>query len=40
MAKVFKPDFYKNLKELDNDLNLNIGNLDPVFQKRYKLLAQ
>lgn len=40
MAKVFKQDFYKNLKELDDDLNFNIGNLNPVFQKRYKLLAQ
>ena len=30
-SKVLKQDFYKNLKELDDNLNLNIGNLNPVF---------
>ena len=39
MAKVFNKDFHKNLKELDDDLSVNIGNLNPAFSKRYKLLT-
>ena len=38
-AKVFNKDFHKNLKELDDDLSNNIGNLNPGFQKRYKVLT-
>jgi hypothetical protein len=40
MAKVFNKDFQKNLKELDDDLSNNIGNLNPSYQKRYKVLTQ
>ena len=31
MAKVFNKDFHKNLKELDDELGANIGNLNPTF---------
>ena len=40
LEKVFNKDFYRNLKELDDDLSVNIGNLNPFFQKRYKVLTQ
>ena len=39
MAKVFNKDFHKNLKELDDELSANLGNLNPAFQKKYKLLT-
>lgn len=39
MAKVFNKDFHKNIKDLDDELSANIGNLNPAFQKKYKLLT-